>query len=164
MESKDIFNKIENIIYTEIEKSEVTKKEKGTGSENNLDKNSFKEIVSLMIRGLINFVKAPFNTVAKYLKNEIIQAVKKDAKLYVLIFGLICVLFLCFSVIWLSFFVAIGAYFYELGHSILISTIYSIVFQVVGFVLISIIALIASKKLTSFKMLKKISNNVINEK
>jgi hypothetical protein len=67
MKSEEIFNKIEEIIYAEIEKSEVSKTEQGIGSENNLDKNSFKEMVSLIIRGIINFVKAPFNMVAKYL-------------------------------------------------------------------------------------------------
>jgi hypothetical protein len=34
---------------------------------------------------------------------------------------------------------------------------------VIGFILIASIAFIASKKLTSFKMLKKISNSAINE-
>ncbi len=164
MKSKDIFNRIENIISSEIDKSKETKTEKETDSENNSDKNSFKEIMYLLIQVFLNVVKTPFKIVAKYLRDEIIMAVKKDAKLYALLLGIMGVLFVCFSVIWLSISVAIGVYFYEQEHSILVSIIYSIGFQIVSFISISLIALIASKRLKSFKMLKKFNNNVMNEK
>ena len=104
-------------------------------------------------------MKAPFKIVAKYLRDEIIIAVKKDAKLYALILGIMGVLFVFFSVIWLFISVAIGVYFYEQGHSILISIIYSIGFQIVSFILIGLIGLISSKRLKSFKILKKLANN-----
>ena len=106
----------------------------------------------------LNILKTPFNIIAKYLRDEIIISVKKDAKLYVFIMGIIVVLFVFFSVIWLFISVAIGVYFYEQGHSILLSIIYSIGFQIVSFILISIIALIVSKKLKTHKMLKKLND------
>ncbi len=159
MKSKDIFNRIEDIINNKINKSDGSKTEKETDSENNSDKNSFKEIIYLVIQIFLNVLKAPFKIVAKYLRDEIIIAVKKDAKLYALILGIMGVLFVFFSVIWLFISVAIGVYFYEQGHSILISIIYSIGFQIVSFILIGLIGLISSKKLKSFKILKKLANN-----
>ncbi len=104
-------------------------------------------------------MKSPFKIIAKYLKNEIIAAIKKDAKLYAIIMGLMGVLFVFFSVLWLFISVAIGVYFNEKGHSILMSIIYSIGFQLISFVFIGAIAFIASKKIKSLKMLKKLSDD-----
>ena len=119
---KDIFNRIEEI----MDKCDSSKAEKETDAENNSDKNRFKEIIYLVLHVFLNVLKAPFKIVAKYLKDEIIIAVKKDAKIYALILGIMGVLFVFFSVIWLFISVAIGVYFYDQGHSILISIIYSV--------------------------------------
>ena len=159
MKSKDIFNRIEDIINNKINKSDNSKIEKKIDSNNNPDENSFKEITYLVLQIFLNVLKAPFKIVAKFLKDEIIIVVKKDAKLYALIFGIMGVLFVFFSITWLFISAAVGVYFYEQGHTILISIIYSIGFQIVSFILIGLIGLISSKKLKSFKTLKTLSNS-----
>ena len=153
MKSKEILDRIEKILNNKIDDSDETK----IDSENNSDKKIISDIIYLALQFFLNILKAPFNIIAKYLRDEVIISVKKDAKLYVLIMGIMGVLFVFFSVIWLFISVAIGVYFYEQGHSILLSIIYSIGFQIVSFILISIIALIASKKLKTLKMLKKLN-------
>ncbi|MRT93044.1 hypothetical protein [Ancylomarina sp. 16SWW S1-10-2] len=151
-------NKIEDVIDNKINKSDGSKTEKNTDSETDSDKNGFKEITYLVIRLFLNVLKSPFKIFAKYLRDEFIIAIKKDAQLYALIMGIMGVLFVVFSVLWLSISVAVGVYFYEHGYSILISIIYSIGFQIVSFILIGLIAYISSKKLKSLKMMKKLAN------
>ena len=154
MKSKEILDRIENLINSKINKSGETK----TESETNSDKDIIKNIMYLAAHFFLNILKTPFKIIAKYLRDEIITAVKKDAKLYALIMGIMGVLFVFFSVLWLFISIAVGVYFFEQGHSLLLSIIYSIGFQIVSFILISLIALVASKKLKSLKMLKKIKN------
>lgn len=158
MESKEIFNKIEDIINNKTDKSDMDKTE--IDSENKSDKNGIKEIIYLLLQIVLNILNAPFKIVAKYLRNEIVEAVKKDAKLYALIMGIMGVLFVVFSVIWLFISIAVGVYFYEQEHSILISIVYSIIFQLISFVAISLIALIASKNLKSLRILKSINKSI----
>jgi hypothetical protein len=155
MKSKEIFNRIENLINDKINKSDNSKME--TDIENKSDKNEFKDILYLLMQLLLTILKAPFKIVAKYLRDEIIMAVKKDAKLYMLIMGIMGVLFVFFSVIWLFISVAVGIYCYDKGHTIFISIIYSIGFQLISFILIGLIALIASRKLKSLKILKNLN-------
>ena len=69
--------------------------------------------------------------------------------------GIMGVLFVFFSVIWLFISVAVGVYYYDKGHTLLISIIYSIGFQLISFIIMSLIAFIASKKLKSLKFLKR---------
>ncbi len=157
MKSKEIFNRIENIINNNVNKSDNAKIDNEAENETKYDKNEFKDILYLLMQLFLNILKAPFKIVAKYLRDEIIIAVKKDAKIYMLIMGIMGVLFVIFSVIWLFISVAVGIYCYDKGHTILISIIYSIGFQLVSFILISLIALIASKKLNSLKVLKKLN-------
>jgi hypothetical protein len=122
MKSEDIINKIENIINDKTNKSDNLKME--TEIENKSDKNEFNDIMYLLLQLLLNVIKVPFKIVAKYLRDEIIMAVKKDAKLYMLIIGIMVVLFVFFSVIWLFISVAVGIYCYDKGHTIFISIIY----------------------------------------
>ena len=157
MKSKDIFNRIENIINYKLHQSDNSKMETETEIENKSDKNGFKEIWYLFMQLLLNVLKAPFKIIANYLKDEIIIAVKKDAKLYMLIMGIMGVLFVFFSVIWLFISVAVGVYCYDKGHTIFISIIYSIGFQLISFIMMSLIAFIASRKLKSLKILKRLN-------
>lgn len=159
MKSKDIFTRIEDIIYTQIGRYGDSTTEKKSESEDNSDKNGFKEIIYLLIQIFLNVLKEPFRIVAKYLKDEFILAVKKDVKLYVLIFAVMGVLFVIFSVIWLFISVAVGVYFYQQEYSILISIICSIGFQIVSFILISLIGFISSKRLKSFNILRKLAHH-----
>ena len=83
--------------------------------------------------------------------------VKKDAKIYAFILGIMGVLFIFFSVMWLFVSVAVGVYFYDNGQSILFSIIYSIAFQLISFILLAALALFASQKLNTLKVLKQLN-------
>ncbi len=158
MKSKEILDKLEGIISNEINESEKNK----TDSEDNSDKDIVKNIKYLALSFFVNILKSPFKIIAKYLRDEIFTAIKNDAKLYAIIMGIMGVLFVFFSVLWLFISIAIGVYFFEKGQSILLSVTYSIVFQIFSFILISLIALVASSKLKSLKIMKKLNN--YNEK
>jgi len=154
MEIIEILDKIENIIKTE--NSELVTEEEKSDKQTAENKDSAKDIMYLVLHFFLNIIKAPFDLIAKYLKNEIINAIKKDTKLYALIMGIMGVMFVFFSVLWLFISVAIGVYYFENGKSILISIMYSIGFQLVSFIIVGLIAFIASTQIKSLKMLKKV--------
>ena len=154
MEIIEILDKIENIIKTE--NSELVTEEEKSDKQTHDNQNSAKDIMYLVLHFFLNIIKAPFDLIAKYLKNEIVSAIKKDTKLYALIMGIMGVLFVFFSVLWLFISVAIGVYYFENGNSILTSIMYSIGFQLVSFIIVGLIAFIASTQIKSLKMLKKI--------
>jgi len=154
-EIHEVLDKIEKIIKNDNPEPDEGK----TDSGDQPSSHSTKDIIYLIIDFFLNTLKAPFKIIAKYLRNEIVEAVKKDAKLYALIMGIMGVLFVFFSVIWLFISVAVGVYFYEKGNSILISIVYSILFQLISFILVSLIALLASKKTESLKMLNNIKES-----
>ncbi len=154
MKSEEIFNKIEKLIDDKINKPVNSKME--IEVENKSDKKEFKDILYLLMQLLFNVIKTPFKIVAKFLRDEIIIAAKKDAKIYMLIMGIMGVLFVFFSVIWLFISVAIGVYYYDKGYTMFVSIIYSIGFQLISFILVGSIALIASSKLKSLKILKNL--------
>jgi hypothetical protein len=156
MKSKDIFNRIEEIIDAEVNQPESISLENST--ENTEKTNRFKEIGYLSLQIVVNILKAPFKIVAKYLRDEIILAVKKDAKIFSLIMGIMGVLFVFFSVMWLFISVAVGVYFYDNEHTILTSIILSITFQIISFILIALIAVFASQKLKTLKVLSKLND------
>ena len=156
MKSEDILNRIEksiNEMLNTVDNSEVEAKK---GIENNASRTGFKEISYLLMQLFLNILKTPFKLVANYLKEEIILAMKKDLRLYMLILGLMGVLFVFFSVIWLFMAVAVGVYFYDKGFTLFISIIYSIGVQVTSFILVSLLAFLISKQLRSLKILKKL--------
>ncbi len=157
MKTKEILNRIENIINESVNKYGNSNIEDKAENENRDVITALKDILFLSIQVFLNVLKAPFKIFVKYISNEIIIAVKKDAKIYMLIMGIMSILFVFFSVMWLFISVAVGVYFHDNGHTILISIIYSIGFQAVSFILISLIALIASKNLKSLKILKKLN-------
>lgn len=151
METKEIIDRLENILNSreEADKSQ----ERDTDSS---DKKTITDILYLILQFFLNILKTPFIIIAKFLRDELVDSIKNDAKIYMVIMGIMGILFVFFSVIWLFVSVAVGVYFYDKGYSILFSIIYSIGFQVICFVLISLIALIFSRNLKSIKMLKKI--------
>ncbi len=152
MEIIEILNKIENILKNEEE--DLTKSKES--SEEIKTKNYAKEIFLLVSQFIVSILKTPFNLIANFLKNEIVSSIKNDAKLYAVIMGIMGVMFVFFSVLWLFISVAIGVYYFEQGRSILASISYSIVFQVISFLVVAFIAFIASTKIKSLKLLKNI--------
>ena len=120
--------------------------------------NIFKEYIGLLFSVIIDIVKAPLKLLTNFLKKELIVAIKKDVKLYAVIMGIMGVLFVFFTILWLFISIAVGVYFYEKGESMLVSILYSIVFQFGSMILVASIAFFASKKIKSLKMLKNLDN------
>ncbi len=149
MDTIDILDRIEEIIKNnDLEPDEHDEKK---------SQNPVKEFVYLILSFFINILKTPFKLVAKYITNELVKAVKKDAKLYAFIMGLMGVMFVFFSVLWLFISFAVGIYFYDKGNTIFISVLYSIAFQIISFIVVAIIAIIAMKSIKSLKLLVEIS-------
>ena len=155
MESKEVFTRIEKIIDEQINSSGKTGSNLDEESKQN--KNEFKEIIYLALHLVLNVFKAPFKFAARYLRDEILIAVKNDAKVSMVIMGMMGVLFVFFSVIWLFISVAIGVYYYDNGNSVLTSIIYSLIFQILSFVVVGLIAFAVSKKLKSMETLKRLN-------
>lgn len=153
MDTLEILDKIEDI----IKNNDLNSAENDTEAGSEHKKSPLKEFMNLILSFLFNILRTPFKLVAKYVTTEIIKAIKKDSKLYAFIMGLMGVMFVFFSVLWLFISVAVGIYFYDKGNSILISVVYSIIFQIVSFSLVGTIAFIASKNIKSLKMFKEIS-------
>ncbi|OQX97247.1 MAG: hypothetical protein B6I20_13040 [Bacteroidetes bacterium 4572_117] len=153
MDTLEILDKIEEIINRD--NLNLTENEKG--KDDSIKKSPLKEFMNLILSFFLNILKIPFKLVAKYVTTEIIKAVKKDSKLYAFIMGLMGVMFVFFSVLWLFISVAVGIYFYDKGYSIFISVVYSIIFQVISFSMVGTVAFIASKNIKSLKMFKEIS-------
>ncbi len=149
MDTIDILNRLEEIIKNnDLEPDEHDEKK---------SQNPVKEFLYLILSFFINILKTPFKLVAKYITNELIKAVKKDAKLYAFIMGLMGVMFVFFSVLWLFISFAVGIYFYDKGNTIFISVLYSILFQIISFIVVAIVAFIAMKSIKSLKLLVEIS-------
>ncbi len=153
MDTLEILDKIEEIIKSDNFNSTENK----TETDGETKKSPLKEFMNLILSFFLNILRTPFKLAAKYVTTEIIKAVKKDSKLYAFIMGLMGVMFVFFSVLWLFISVAVGIYFYDKGNSIFISVVYSIIFQIVSFSLIGTIAFIASKNIRSLKLFKEIS-------
>ncbi len=151
METKEIIERLEDILNSKEDTSEANQ----AGNEK-FDNKAIMNILYLILHFVLNILKTPFIIIAKFLKDELVDSIKNDAKIYALIMGIMGVLFVFFSVIWLFISVAVGFYFYDKGYSLLLSIIYSIGFQTICFLLIGLIALIVSRNLKSFKILKKI--------
>lgn len=152
MEVLEILDRIEDIIKDQNKQS--VESSQHSGSEEKTKESNIKTVTNLLLSFLLSILKAPFQLIAKYLKNEIITTVKKDARLYALVMGLMGVMFVFFVVLWLFISVAVGVYFYESGNTILVAIIYSIGFQLISFVLVALIAFFASRNIKSLKMLK----------
>ncbi len=149
MKTSEIIDRLEDVIDNKITNTEISELEKGEIIP--------KDIFYLAIQFILNIVKNPFEFISKYLKEEIIPYIKKDAGLYMLIMSIVVVLFVFFSVIWLFVSIAVGAYFYEQGNTLFISIVYSIIFQIISSIVALLTIYAASKNLESLKILKKFS-------
>jgi hypothetical protein len=156
MTSKEILSRIEEIITRQVNSFHSDERQENNSIDQ--ERGVFREIIFLAIQFVVNIVKAPFKIGAKYLRDELIIAIKNDGKLYSVIMGIMGVLFVFFSVLWLFVAVAVGVYFFQSGSSMLSAILYSIVFQIISFVLVSLVVLLLSKKLKSFKMLAQLNS------
>ena len=155
MKALEIIEKIEEVIQNKIQE---------TGQDNEStdqqQQSAVKEIILLVVSFFLDLMKAPFKFMARYFLKETITFAKKDARLYAFIMGMMGVLFVFFSVLWLFVSVAVGVYFYEQGDSALISILWSVLFQIISFIVIGLMAWIAFRRIRSLKMMKNILGGV----
>jgi ABC-type multidrug transport system fused ATPase/permease subunit len=153
MEIIDMLNKVEQIITNKVADTTKNKHpdEKGAAM---LD--TTKEIIVIFITFLKEIFKIPMKIITKFLMNEMISAAKKDAKNYVLIMGLMGVLFVFFSVLWLFISVAFAVYFYDKGNAIFTSIMYSLGFQLISFFIIGLTMYIVSRRIKSLRLMLKL--------
>ncbi len=148
MKIDNYINKIEEVVEGINKPTNNKLKDEG-------EQSSVIDFIKLLLGLTLDIFKLPLKFLSNIIKNEIVSAIRKDAKLYTLLMGIMGVLFVFFSVIWLFISIAVGAYFYENGSSLFISISFSILFQIISFIIVLLIAYIASKNITSLKMLKK---------
>ena len=151
MSIEDYINKIEKI-------GEKLSETSNSDESNDNKPNVLKEYFGLFFTLIFDIIKIPLKLLTNFLRKELVVAIKKDAKIYAVIMGIMGVLFVFFTVMWLFISVAVGVYFYEKGETMLISVLYSILFQFGSIIVVSLIAYFASKKIKSLKMLKNIDN------
>ncbi len=154
MKSNEIIERIEKLIDNKIHESDEVKTEK----ESKSNKSIIGDIKYLVLQFFINILKAPFRITANILWQKLITTIKNDAKLYALIMAVMVALFVFLSVLWLFISIAVGVYFFEKGHSMSISIIYSIGFQILSIITISLIAYLASKNIKSLALITKLTS------
>ena len=120
-------------------------------------KGPIKAIFDLLISFFISVIKSPFELIHHFIKKELVAIVRKELKLYFLIFLLFGVLLTVFIVFWVLISLAIGVYFQESGVPILNSILYVVAFQLIIFSIVSFIIYKISKKIKSLKLLSNSS-------
>lgn len=117
-------------------------------------KGPIKAIFNLLISFFVSVIKAPFELIHQYIKNEIVALIRKELKLYFIIIILFGVLFTIFITFWVLISLAIGAYFVDQGETFLTSVLYVIGFQLLSFAIIGFVFYRTSGKIKSLKLLR----------
>lgn len=176
MKQIEILNKIEEILKNSLKKesfswaSDLNQKTSSESKSNATTMNSentreeenqeakvspFKQILNLIVSFFMSVVKAPFQLIHVYIKNEILNVIRRELKLYFVLIALLGVLFIIFIVFWILISLAVGFYFQELGFSNYESILLSIAFQISIFLIVTFIFVRVSKKVKSIRMIRK---------
>ncbi len=135
----------------------MTEDHKTEAPENQEPKsNTLKGIMRSVLDYIVSIIKLPFTVFAKFFTREIIKAIKKDIKTYAFLTFLLFCMFIITLFIRLFLSIALGVYFYELGNTMLKSIGYSLLFQMISFIIIGLTLYLTSKKLRSLKLIKSI--------
>jgi magnesium-transporting ATPase (P-type) len=147
MEVLKILDRIEEILKEESNRAE---------EQADSGKSALRELVSLILQFVLSLIKAPFNFVSRYIKNEILNSMKKDSKLLAIIFSMLIVLLVFFFVFWLFVSASVGIYFYENGSTMFASIMYSIAFQAGSSLIVVLVAYISFRKVKSIKLMNSL--------
>ncbi|MBB3187173.1 hypothetical protein [Microbacter margulisiae] len=120
-------------------------------------KYSFRSVMSLLFSFVIDAIKIPFLWTARFLKQELIHAIKKDLQNMALIGLLLIILLIFFAVLWFSVSVLIGVFFYEKGNALLLSVLYVVIFQLFSMMAVGLSIYFIAKKRHAASMIHKIS-------
>lgn len=152
MKIKEIFKKIDKILKEKEELPKLSDIEKG------------RKKAKSTLQKLFSLFKKIFNTqyaiVASYLKQELKLALKNDLKLFGVIVGLLALILVIFTVFWLFISLAITAYFFESGNSILHSILFTMGIHLIVIVVLSIGVFISSKNFKTHKVYSKIRKSI----
>ena len=151
MKTDDILDRVEVIVNQELERSKLLVSD----SEGSTEKKSVYEVLNLLLLYVVRTVKTPLKLVSKFIKEEILPSMEKDFKLYLLIMGSLMLLVLFFGVIWISISITVGVFFFDSGYSVLDSVLFSLGFQFLSFLILSLVAFVASRNIKSLQMLKR---------
>jgi len=105
---------------------------------------------------IINYLKTPIKIMAQILIKEIIQVIKKDAKLYFLAANLMVVIYIMVFIFWLFISITLGYYLYHTQCSTFYALLYVLLFQLLSIVAVLFFIMHVIKKIKSIKILKKI--------
>jgi hypothetical protein len=159
MKQLEILNEIEKILKDAFNSSTTNK---ATNDENLIEEKSkksrkkgpVKAIANLIISFFMSVVKAPFQLIQVYIKNEIVAVIKKEIKSYFIVILLFCVLFTILVAFWVAISLAIGVYCVNEGLSLLTSIFYVIGFQLIAFLIVGFFIFRFSRKIKSLKLLR----------
>jgi len=163
MKTSEILEEIEKHLKEQEREKEGSEKME-EAKEGMKKKDTKKNFMYLVLLFLFNILKLPIQIFEKYLKEEILKAVKKDLKLYFLTLCLLVVLAVFFSAFWLTLSFGVGVYFYEKGYSMFTSVLYSGMFQILSFFTVSLAAVFLFRKMRLVKTVKKIIHFIDNLK
>ncbi|MGC9150791.1 MAG: hypothetical protein ACP5F6_03390 [Microbacter sp.] len=164
MKLSELINQLEMLFLT-TESTTTKEKESPHTEENDTDqmhtsvKDRIKKALSLLFTFLVDLIKMPFLWFFNYFKEEVVTAIKKDIRTMLGMAAIMSILYLFLLILWFSVSVFVGVLFYEKGFSIISSIFFSIVFQLIIIILLSIVLYSLSKKQHTRKMLKKLANH-----
>lgn len=152
MKIKEIFKQVDKILKEKQDLPSISELKKG------------KKKAKTTLQRLFNLFKKIFNTqyaiIASYLKEELKIAFKNDLKLFVVIAGLLALILIIFAVFWLFISLAIAAYFYESGNTILHSILFTMGIHMIVITVLSIGIFISSKNFKTHKVYRKIRRSI----
>ncbi len=109
-----------------------------------------------LLQLFLDILKMPFLLLARYMKDEFVTAVKQDTKRLALMTGLAGFLFVLLSVLWFSVSVLVAVWFYDHGNNLLLSVLYSALFQLAVMVVVGLIIVFSLRNMQTRKMIRKI--------
>lgn len=149
---KEIFKKVDRILRENQDIPSLSELKKG------------KKKAKSTLQKLFSLFKKIFNTqlaiITSYLKEELKIAFRNDLKLFVLIVALLLLTVVVFAVFWLFISLALAAYFYETGNSILHSVLLTMGIHLIVMILLSITVFVASKNFKTHKVYRKIRKSI----
>ena len=152
MKIKEIFKKIDTILKENEDLPALSEISKG--------KKRAKSTLQKLFGLFKKIIKTQYAIIASYLKEEFKIAIKNDLKLFVVIIGLLTLIVVIFVVFWLFISIAIAAYFYEMGNSILHSVLYTMAVHLGVMIILSIGIFVASKNFKTHKVYGKIKKSI----
>lgn len=149
---KEIFKKVDKILKERNQFPDLSELEKGSKKAKS------------KLQKLFGLFKKIFNTqyavIASYMKEELKTAFRNDLKLVGIIIGFLVLIVIVFAVFWLFISLAISAFFYESGYSVLHSILLTMAIHLLVIIVLSIGIYISSRNFKTHKVYKKVKKSL----